>query len=97
MGDPNEIDLTGAMEIDRAMAVVQRTLDLLLSRGQPTAAFEVARAQFRASVRASWPGNVGGVVRLLSDVERDATSKLDEAERAELRRALDVLRSVAHS
>jgi hypothetical protein len=96
MGDSNELDLSGAMAIDAALKSVQRTLDRLIARGQETTAFEVARAQFRASVRASWPGNVSTLVGLLSKVEEDAQSKLDDAERAELRAALDVLRNVAH-
>ena len=56
----------------------------------------MARAQFRASVRASWPGNVSTLVGLLTKVEADAASKLDDAERAELRGALEQLRKVAH-
>jgi hypothetical protein len=96
MGNSNEIDVTRAVEIDRALEIVRGTLDLLLSRGQETAAFEVARAQFRASVRASWPGNVSSLVGLLANVEQDAASKLDEAERAELRGAMDLLRKIAH-
>jgi hypothetical protein len=96
MGDSNEIDLTSAVAIDQALKTVQRTLDRLIARGQETTAFELARAQFRASVRASWPGNVSTLVGLLSKVEEDANSRLDEAERGELRAALDVLRNVAH-
>jgi hypothetical protein len=96
MANPNEIDVTGAVEIDRALDIVRKTLDRLLSRGQENAAFEVARAQFRASVRASWPGNLSSLAALLVEVERDTATRLDEAERAELRRALEVLGRAAH-
>jgi hypothetical protein len=97
MGDKNEIDLTDAVAIGRALDTVQRTLDRLVARGHAAAAFEVARAQFRASVRASWPGNVGALVALLSEVEKDQKSELDASERAELHDALEVLRSITHA
>ena len=96
MGESHEIDVSTALAIDRALAVVEQTLDRLVERGQETTAFEVARAQFRARVRASWPGNMSGVVGLLTEVERDPKSKLDEAERAQLRAALELLRSITN-
>jgi hypothetical protein len=94
--DPNEIDVSGAVALDHALAVVQKTLDRLVARGQESTAFEVARAQFRASMRASWPANTSTLVALLANLERDAETKLDEAERAELSAAMAVLRNVAH-
>ena len=96
MTDPMHIDVSGAVAIDRALEVVHRTLDKLIARGQDAAAFEIAKAEFRASVRASWPGNLGQLATALAEVEKDAASKLDENERAELRSALEVLRNVAH-
>jgi hypothetical protein len=82
--------------IEQALATVQRALDRLTARGQHETAFEIARAQFAASVRASWPANLSAVSAALDRaLEQDAVS-LTDVEREELRRAADVLRAVPH-
>lgn len=80
--------------IEAAMATVQRTIDALNSRGNEAAAFDLARAQFAASVRASWPGNLGKVVVALERVRDDATLKLDDGERRAVETAVETLRRV---
>jgi hypothetical protein len=81
--DPKEIEL--------ALATVQRTLDRLT--GTETA-FEIARAQFAASVRASWPANLSGVAAAIDRALAEEGLSLTDTDRDELRRAADVLRAV---
>lgn len=79
-------------EIEAALATVQSTLDLLSTRGEHEAAFEIARAQYVASIRASWPQNLGALIAALDHVQADPSSKLDEQERARIRVAVTALR-----
>lgn len=80
--------------VEAAMATVQRTIDALNSRGNEAAAFDLAKVQYAASMRASWPGNLGKVVSVLERVRDDATLKLDDAERRDLAAAIETLRRV---
>ena len=68
-------------EIEQALEGVQTTLDALRAGGQDEAAFEIARLQFSASIRASWPGNL----LPLADALERAAPKLD-GEKAEIAR-----------
>ena len=81
-------------DVDEALTAVRRTLDRLTERGANEPAFEIARAQFAASIRASWPANVYSVAKAIDDALAIATLSLSEAETDELRHAADVLRSV---
>jgi hypothetical protein len=83
-------------DIEAALATVQRTLDRLTTLGRDEAAFAVARAQFSASIRSSWPGNLSTLVTSLEGVASDPTSGLSGAERADLALAIDTLRRVRH-
>ncbi len=83
-------------EIEKALAAVQATLDRLTARGHDETAFELARAQFAASMRSSWPANLSTLVGALSRVVDDATLKLDDAERGELRESIATLARVRH-
>jgi hypothetical protein len=83
-------------EIEKALAAVQATLDRLTARGDDETAFELARVQFAASMRSSWPANLSTLVGALQRVAEDASLKLDEAERGELRGAIDTLGRVRH-
>ncbi len=78
--------------IEEALAIVQQTLDLLTSRKDDEAAFEVARAQYSASIRDSWPNNLGSLINTLDQVGKDPSSKLDDEERARVARAVALLR-----
>jgi transcriptional regulator of acetoin/glycerol metabolism len=86
----------GARPLDEALSTVQRMLDRLTQRGQHDAAFEIARAQFSASLRASWPGNLASIAKAIDAAIADGKLDLDEHEKAELQRAAEVLRSVTH-
>jgi hypothetical protein len=83
-------------DIEAALGSVQRTLDRLTAAGEDKAAFELARAQFAASIRSSWPGNLGTLAAHLEKLCSDAAVKLDEAARADLRHAIAVFREIKH-
>ena len=88
---------SGAMQadlaaIEAAIATVQRILDALTSRGHEQEAFEVARAQFSASIRDSWPGNAAKLVKTLDEVREAPNLDLSEEERADLAHAISVFR-----
>lgn len=83
-------------EVSRALSVVQGLLDRLTARGQHAAAFEIARAQFSASVRASWPANLSAVAAAIEKAVAEGGAALTPAEIEELRGAADVLRRVPH-
>ena len=80
--------------IDEALTAVRVTLDRLTARGASEPAFEIARAQFAASIRASWPANLSVVARAIDEALALKTLALSDDEKAELRRAADVLRDV---
>jgi hypothetical protein len=82
--------------VDDALASVHRTLDRLTSRGQSDAAFEIARAHFAASVRASWPANLSAVAAAIDRALSETTLALTTDEIDELRNAAEVLRAIPH-
>ena len=83
-------------EVEAALATVQATLDRLTALGQNEAAFELARAQYSASMRSSWPGNLATLVGSLEKVATSAAAGLSEDERRRLEAAIAVLRQVRH-
>lgn len=85
-----------AAAVEGALATVQRVLDALTARGQHEAAFEIARAQFSASVRASWPANLAAVAQAIERALGDASVAIPDEERESLRHAAQVLRAVPH-
>lgn len=78
--------------IEKALAIVQQTLDILTSRGDDEAAFEVARAQYSASIRDSWPNNLSSLIKVLDKVYQNPASKLEDEERARVGEAISLLR-----
>jgi hypothetical protein len=80
--------------VEAAMATVQRTIDALNSRGNEAAAFDLAKVQFAASMRASWPGNMSKVIAELERVRGDAALKLNDGERSDLAAAIETLRRI---
>jgi hypothetical protein len=82
--------------VSRALQKVQALLDRLTARGQHQAAFEIARAQFSASMRASWPANLSGLAAAIEKAIADEGSALTDEEREELRGAAAVLKTVRH-
>lgn len=87
---------SGGDVVGRALSRVQALLDRLTARGQHAAAFAIARAQFSASVRASWPANLSAIAGAIDKALADGSAALTEEERDELRGAADLLRSVPH-
>jgi hypothetical protein len=83
-------------EIEAALATVQSTLDRLTQEGHDEAAFELARAQYAASIRSSWPGNLSSLVGAIEKILGNGALKLTEDERARLSRAADAFRRVQH-
>jgi hypothetical protein len=83
--------------VSQALQTVQALLDRLTARGQHQAAFDIARAQFSASMRASWPANLSGLAAAIEKAIADEGSALTEAERQELQGAVAVLKSVKHA
>lgn len=86
----------GLSEIEAALATVQRTLDVLTARGCDKAAFDLARAQYAASIRSSWPANLSRVAAALTKLAEDKTIELTDGERADLVRAAATFASVKH-
>jgi hypothetical protein len=82
------------VKVEVALGTVQRTLDLLTARGHHEAAFEIAKLQFAANMRASWPGNLGPLASALTQVADDTALTLSPAERADAREAAKVLHSM---
>ncbi len=86
-----DVDVVG-----QALSRIQAVLDRLTAHGRHEAAFEIARAQFKANVRASWPGNLAALAVAIDRAVADSGDALAEDDRAELRAAADLLRSVPH-
>lgn len=85
-----------AEAVGEALTKVQALLDRLTAEGKHKEAFAIARAQFSASVRASWPANLSAVAMAIEKALTDAGDSLTEADRAELRGAAETLRKVPH-
>jgi hypothetical protein len=82
--------------VAEALTRVQALLDKLTGEGKHKEAFAIARAQFSASVRASWPANLSAVAGAIDKAIADAGDSLSEADRGELRAAAETLRNVPH-
>ncbi len=86
--------LESLARIEAALATVQKTIDALSSRGDAEAAFELARMQFTTSIRDSWPANLGSLAASLEKIAADDALHLQPEERAELREATEIFRSL---
>lgn len=80
--------------IETALATVQKTIDALSARGNAEEAFDLARLQFTTSIRDSWPGNLGKLVGALERILADEKVQLQDQERADLREAIEIFRTV---
>ncbi|MCU0691363.1 MAG: hypothetical protein MUF54_08175 [Polyangiaceae bacterium] len=78
---------------EQALALVKQILNALTSRGDHAAAYEVARAQYRASIRDSWPNNLGVLLRALQEVHDNPKLQLTDEERGGVAEAIRLLRS----
>ncbi len=83
-------------DIEAALATVQKTLDRLTAAGHDETAFDLARAQFGASMRSSWPGNLSTLCGSLEAVALNTALRLTDDDRADLTRAIEILRQVRH-
>lgn len=83
--------------LDRALANVRRALDRLTESGHAEPAFAIARAQFAASIRASFPANLTALANAIDQALGEASSALSAEEQDELRDAASIFRSVAHA
>jgi hypothetical protein len=79
-------------DIEAALTTVQRVLDALTSRGDNEAAFDLARAQYAASLRTSWPSNLSSLIQPLEIVAANQALKLTDEERNDLGKAVASLR-----
>jgi hypothetical protein len=79
-------------EVEQALATVQRVLDALTSRGDNEAAFDLAKAQYSASIRTSWPSNLSSLIRPLEAVGANTALKLTDQERTDVGAAVAILK-----
>jgi hypothetical protein len=79
-------------EVEQALATVQRVLDALTTRGDNEAAFDLAKAQYSASIRTSWPSNLSSLINPLESVGANPSLKLTDDERSEVTKAVEVLK-----
>ena len=79
-------------EVETALTIVKRVLDALTTRGDNEAAFDLAKAQYSASIRTSWPSNLSSLIRPLEAVGANQSLKLTPEERTDVTKAVDVLR-----
>jgi hypothetical protein len=80
-------------QIEGALGTVQATLDALTARGEHETAFKIAKAQFSASIRSSWPANLAPLLTLLDDLAREDGGALTASEKAALVGACRALRA----
>jgi hypothetical protein len=79
-------------EVEQALATVQRVLDALTTRGDNEAAFDLAKAQYSASIRTSWPSNLSSLITPLEAVGANTALKLTDEERTDVSRAVSILK-----
>jgi len=79
-------------EIQACLSTVQRTIDAVNERGDNEAAFDLAKAQYSASIRTSWPANLAGLAAILEKLSEDERLKLTAEERKAAKHAAVTLR-----
>ena len=79
-------------EVEQALATVQRVLDALTTRGDNEAAFDLAKAQYSASIRTSWPSNLSSLINPLEAVGANPALKLTAEERKNVGEAVAILK-----
>jgi hypothetical protein len=82
--------------IEVCLTTVQRILDALSARADHEAAFEVAKAQYAASVRASWPAGLASLADVLVKVADDPARSLLSEERDAVHAAVITLRDICN-
>ena len=82
--------------IETCLATVERMLETLTARADHETAFEVARAQYSASIRTSWPANLVSLTDVLARVADDVKCRLEPEERDEIRGTVATLREICN-
>jgi len=91
------MEITDTTErIEACLLTVQKILDLLTARADHKTAFDLAKAQYAASVRTSWPANLVSLTDVLERVAGDDKVMLEPSERDEAREAVATLREIAN-
>jgi len=83
-------------EIEEALSTVEATIDRLRKLGHEETAFNLAKLQFSAAIRASWPGNLAPLAVGLSRVLKEEGTGLDEGERERLSRAAETFKKLCN-
>lgn len=81
-------------DIEEALSTVEITLDRLRTLGQEDHAFRLARLQYSAAIRASWPGNLAPLAVELTRLASTPNLGLTDDEMARLNRAVATFRKV---
>lgn len=81
-------------EIEEALTTVEQTIDRLRKLGHEELAFNLARLQFSAAIRASWPGNLAPLTIELRKVAETPNLGFDAQEQARLDRAVAIFRRI---
>jgi hypothetical protein len=81
-------------EIEEALTIVETTIDRLRSVGQEDMAFRLARLQYSAAIRASWPGNLAPLAVELGRAAATPGLGLDAEDQSRLERAAATFKKV---
>lgn len=81
-------------EIEVALKTVENTIDRLRALGHEDLAFGLARLQFSAAIRASWPGNLAPLTVELGKVADNTSLGLAPEDQARLISAVSVFRRI---
>ena len=81
-------------EIEEALSTAEATIDRLRALGKEDLAFRLARLQYSAAIRASWPGNLAPLAVELAQVASTPDLGLDPPEQERLDRAVVTFRKV---
>jgi hypothetical protein len=90
------MDLDAIQNLQEAIGTVEHVLDVLGQQGRDEEAFRLAQAQFAASVRNSWPGNLSGLVEPLERILTNEAVCLPAEDQERLKTAIATLRGVSH-
>ncbi|MCU0656054.1 MAG: hypothetical protein MUF64_12580 [Polyangiaceae bacterium] len=81
-------------EIEEALQTVASTIDRLRALGHEDPAFRLARLQYSAAIRASWPGNLAPLTVELTRIAATPNLGLSPEEQGRLDRAVATFRKV---
>jgi hypothetical protein len=82
--------------IEDCLTTVQKILEALTARADHRTAFDLAKAQYAASIRTSWPANLVSLTDVLEQIASDDKAMIEPAERDEIREAVATLRAICN-